>query len=110
MHRAALRFLAVDGVAASLPFSSPRAQPRRHRPFGLCWTSRSSTGTAGDMESFATGYKNSPDILFMGSKISRGYEQMVETYRKGYSTQREDGDTRLLRILRCSRSMNASQR
>jgi len=26
----------------------------------------------GDMEAFAAGYKNSPDILFIGSKISRG--------------------------------------
>lgn len=45
----------------------------------------------GDMESFATGYKNSPDILFMGSKISRGYAQMLDTYRKGYSTREKMG-------------------
>ena len=45
----------------------------------------------GDMESFAAGYKNSPDILFMGSKISRGYAQMVETYRKNYSTKEKMG-------------------
>jgi ketosteroid isomerase-like protein len=41
----------------------------------------------GDIETFATGYKNSPDILFIGSKISRGYAQMLDTYRKGYSTK-----------------------
>ena len=45
----------------------------------------------GDLDAFATGYKNSPDILFMGAKISRGYEQMVETYRKGYSTKDKMG-------------------
>jgi ketosteroid isomerase-like protein len=45
----------------------------------------------GDLQSFATGYKNSPDILFMGSKISRGYAQMLETYRKGYSTKEKMG-------------------
>jgi ketosteroid isomerase-like protein len=45
----------------------------------------------GDLESFATGYKNSPDILFMGAKISRGYAQMLETYRKGYSTKEKMG-------------------
>ena len=45
----------------------------------------------GDLESFATGYKNSPDILFMGPKISRGYAQMLETYRKGYSTKEKMG-------------------
>jgi ketosteroid isomerase-like protein len=45
----------------------------------------------GDLTSFATGYKNSPDILFMGAKISRGYAQMVETYSKNYSTKEKMG-------------------
>ena len=45
----------------------------------------------GDIESFATGYKNSPDILFMGSPISRGYAQMLATYRKNYSTKEKMG-------------------
>ena len=45
----------------------------------------------GDLAAFATGYKNSPDILFMGSKISRGYAQMVDTYRKNYSTKEKMG-------------------
>jgi ketosteroid isomerase-like protein len=45
----------------------------------------------GDLEAFATGYKNSPDILFIGSKISRGYAQMLDTYRKNYSTREKMG-------------------
>jgi len=45
----------------------------------------------GDMETFAAGYKNSPDILFIGSKISRGYAQMLDTYRKNYSTKEKMG-------------------
>ena len=45
----------------------------------------------GDMEAFAKGYKNSPDILFIGSKISRGYAQMLDTYRKNYSTKEKMG-------------------
>lgn len=45
----------------------------------------------GDLDTFATGYKNSPDILFIGSHISRGYAQMVESYRKGYSTKEKMG-------------------
>jgi ketosteroid isomerase-like protein len=45
----------------------------------------------GDLDAFATGYKNSPDILFMGSKISRGYAQMLDSYRKGYSTKEKMG-------------------
>jgi uncharacterized protein (TIGR02246 family) len=45
----------------------------------------------GDLETFATGYKNSPDILFIGSSVSRGYEQMVAAYRKGYGTREKMG-------------------
>jgi len=45
----------------------------------------------GDLEAFATGYKNSPDILFIGSKISRGYAQMLDTYRKNYGTKEKMG-------------------
>ena len=45
----------------------------------------------GDMEAFAAGYKNSPDILFIGSKISRGYAQMLDTYCKNYSTKEKMG-------------------
>jgi ketosteroid isomerase-like protein len=45
----------------------------------------------GDLEAFATGYKNSPDILFIGAKLSRGYDQMLETYRKNYSTKEKMG-------------------
>ena len=45
----------------------------------------------GDMDAFATGYKNSPDILFIGSKISRGYSQMLERYRAVYSTHEKMG-------------------
>lgn len=40
----------------------------------------------GDLEAFATGYKNSPDILFMGRTIRRGYDQMLEGYRKSFPT------------------------
>jgi uncharacterized protein (TIGR02246 family) len=45
----------------------------------------------GDIDTFATSYKNSPDILFIGHKISRGYAQMVATYRSSYSTREQMG-------------------
>jgi ketosteroid isomerase-like protein len=45
----------------------------------------------GDIEAFAAGYKNSPDILFIGSRISRGYAQMLDTYRKNYGTKEQMG-------------------
>lgn len=38
----------------------------------------------GDLDAFATGYKNSPDILFVGKTIRRGYDQMLNGYRKSF--------------------------
>jgi ketosteroid isomerase-like protein len=45
----------------------------------------------GDLDSFATSYKNSPDILFIGRTVRRGYAQMLEAYRTGYSTREKMG-------------------
>jgi ketosteroid isomerase-like protein len=45
----------------------------------------------GDLDSFVTGYKNSPDILFVGRQISRGYDQMVADYKHNYPTRESMG-------------------
>jgi ketosteroid isomerase-like protein len=45
----------------------------------------------GDMASFVASYKNSPDILFMGAPIAKGYDQMVQRYRRVYSTPEKMG-------------------
>jgi len=45
----------------------------------------------GDLDTFAKAYKNSPDILFIGSKISRGYAGMLERYRTTFSTREKMG-------------------
>jgi ketosteroid isomerase-like protein len=45
----------------------------------------------GDIDAFATSYKDSPEILFIGHSISHGYAQMVATYKKSYSTREQMG-------------------
>ncbi len=40
----------------------------------------------GDIDAFATCYKNSPDILFMGRTIQHGYAQMLARYKAAYPT------------------------
>ncbi len=40
----------------------------------------------GDLDAFATSYKNSPDILFMGRVIQHGYAQMLARYKAAYPT------------------------
>jgi len=38
----------------------------------------------GDIDAFATSYKNSPDIVFMGRTIQHGYAQMLGRYKAAY--------------------------
>ena len=45
----------------------------------------------GDLDAFATGYKNSPDILFMGQTIRHGYDQMLAGYRKSFPNREAMG-------------------
>jgi ketosteroid isomerase-like protein len=45
----------------------------------------------GDIGAFATSYKNSPDILFIGSTTSRGYAQMLAHYKASYPTPEKMG-------------------
>lgn len=45
----------------------------------------------GDLDAFATSYKNSPDILFMSRTIRHGYAQMLAGYKASYPTQEKMG-------------------
>lgn len=45
----------------------------------------------GDLDAFATGYKNSPDILFMGSPINKGYASMLARYHNAFPTREKMG-------------------
>lgn len=45
----------------------------------------------GDLDAFAASYKNSPDTLFIGGRVSRGYAGMLESYRRTYNTPEKRG-------------------
>ena len=45
----------------------------------------------GDIEGFATGYKNSPDVLFIGSHVSHGHDDLLSDYRKNYPNREAMG-------------------
>ena len=85
-----LRFLAAILLAVPSLLFAQSTTPEA-RAIGAVLDKQVADWNRGDMEAFAAGYKNSPDILFMGSKISRGYGQMVDTYRKNYSTKEKMG-------------------
>jgi uncharacterized protein (TIGR02246 family) len=39
---------------------------------------------AGDLEGYVKGYKNSPDTIFIGKDVSKGYAQILEDYKRNY--------------------------
>ena len=45
----------------------------------------------GDIETFATSYKNSPDILFIGPTIRHGYGEMLARYKAAYPSREKMG-------------------
>ena len=45
----------------------------------------------GDLDGFAKGYKNSPDTLFVGHQVSRGYDQMLADYKHNYPNKEAMG-------------------
>lgn len=45
----------------------------------------------GDIDSFAKGYKDSPNIIFVSRQVSRGYAGMVEEYKRDYPTKASMG-------------------
>jgi ketosteroid isomerase-like protein len=42
---------------------------------------------AGDIQGYVDGYKNSPDTIFMGKSISKGYAEILEDYKRNYATR-----------------------
>jgi uncharacterized protein (TIGR02246 family) len=39
---------------------------------------------AGDLEGYVKGYKDSPDTIFIGKDVSKGYAQILEEYKRNY--------------------------
>ena len=65
--------------------SSPEAAIR------AVMTKQTEDWNRGDLEAFAKAYKESPGILFIGSTVRRGYDQMLATYRQYYGTPEKRG-------------------
>ena len=45
----------------------------------------------GNLDEFASGYKNSPDTMFIGEHATRGFDQMLLEYKKNYPTRQAMG-------------------
>lgn len=107
-------FVALLICCASLTAQSPRAvvsknpsgsqavsekngiaspvQKREEDAIRLLLQHQAADWNRGDLDTFAQGYKHSPDILFMGgTTIRRGYDQMLARYKENYPTHERMG-------------------
>jgi ketosteroid isomerase-like protein len=87
-----LSFSAVIAVLLLIPslpsaFAQATAKPAEKDAILAILNKQAVDWNRGDLDAFATGYKNSPDILFMGRTIRRGYDQMLAGYRKSFPTK-----------------------
>ena len=86
----AVAFLLLLPAAASAS-AQATAKPADRDAILAMLNKQAADWNRGDLEAFATGYKNSPDILFMGRTIRRGFAQMLDGYRKSFPTHEAMG-------------------
>jgi ketosteroid isomerase-like protein len=84
-------------LALCLPLSLP-AQTNPAAAIFAVLNKSAADWNRGDIDAFATSYKHSPDILFIGSRISRGYDQMLATYHARYPTAAAMGQLSFLQL------------
>lgn len=46
----------------------------------------------GDIEGFVKGYKDSPETIFIGKQVSKGYQQILDDYRHNFATRSSMGN------------------
>ncbi|HEY5056961.1 MAG TPA: DUF4440 domain-containing protein, partial [Acidobacteriaceae bacterium] len=47
---------------------------------------------AGDIEGFVNNYKDSPETIFIGRQVDKGYKEILEDYRRDYTTRASMGN------------------
>ena len=73
-----------DGPVSDKPADQLRTLSRDELDVIKVLTAQERAWNKGDIEAFLSGYKNSPDILFVGRQVSRGFDQLQLDYRKNY--------------------------
>ena len=76
---------------AETPLDQLRTLSRDELEVVKVLTRQEDSWNKGNLDAFATGYKNSPDILFIGRQVSHGYEQMLADYKKNYPNKETMG-------------------
>ena len=76
-------------LAAQQPIKDPQLHTASKTELGCIKVllAQERAWNAGDIDTFAQGYKNSPDTLFLSRDISRGYAGMLQNYHHEYPTR-----------------------
>ncbi len=72
-------------VVLAVPLAAAAQQPSA--AIQQLLTRQAADWNRGDLDAFASGYKNSPDILFLGSTVQHGYAGMLAGYKAHYPTR-----------------------
>ena len=54
-------------------------------------TAQAAAWNKGDVAAFMQGYENSPDTTFVGSRVNKGYEPILNRYQANYTTPAQMG-------------------
>lgn len=81
-------FLALFVVALPLLAASPQAEIK------AVLSTQVDAWNRGDIEAFMDGYVESEDILFVGKEVKRGYQGLLERYRRDYPDKAAMGELR----------------
>lgn len=89
--RLACLVLFLAALAAPLHAQTPTQLMSDDAQIRNVLTKQAEDWNHGNLDAFATGYKKSPDIVFMGPTIRRGYDQMLAGYKKTFPTRGKMG-------------------
>jgi ketosteroid isomerase-like protein len=84
MRLTRLFVLPLFAVLLVLPAVAQKSSPAEEANIRGVLSKQADDWNRGDLDAFAKGYKNSPDILFIGSTVRRGYDGMIAGYKKSY--------------------------
>jgi uncharacterized protein (TIGR02246 family) len=88
----ALLLLAIGGRASAQEADNPlHTATRVELDVVKVVLTQEKAWNAGDLEGYVKGYKDSPDTLFIGRSVSKGYAQILDDYKHNYSTRASMG-------------------
>ena len=74
-----------------LSLLAARAQSGDDSALRAAFAAQADAWNRGDIDAFMQTYENSPETTFIGSTLRKGWQPILERYRKSYSTREQMG-------------------